>query len=668
MADIKITPTALQGKLSAKLSSAELTIQQAQVTRTPPQLSNLPRPVTLRGEVQAQSNDGTVRIQTPRGVVEVKLQTPLPQGQKVDIQLSSGTPPREVIVQSAPPKVQSQPQSSPPQPQSSNTPAASASQSQGTVKAPQQTPQGQQPTIPQTQNQAQVTPSSHQPINNQSIETVKNLQTTAKQAIETLAQGANLSKTSAPNQTVQGNQIQGGTQQIIQVGQAIRLTPLPSNLQNPTALAQLPLVSTPNATPTILPPIQGASLLNLNIVNAPTGTQANIMSMPVSSLTQSPQPAITNLGALVSPTQNATALPQTTLTALPTSPALSAQAGQRASQPLLNTALLSTPSAPVSQDARVLNISNPGLATSPQVPNNGNVGRNFLVTAVSPAISNLQPGQVMLQATGHMTVDGNPIVQTIPQGGGTPLLMALHYPAKNLSAGTVLVLQPTGQGVSQVNMAQSWPLMMEAFEELLAQLSPSQTQSLFNVIPRPAAAGHQFTATALLFIAAARGGEISGWMGARADQILRGFEGGKKDMLNRLLSDIGRLTARTAASDPSAPSATQGGGDWRGYTLPLLFGMDLTKINLWTKPFGKEENEGSEAEKMRGTRFIVDLELSRMGNVQLDGLVQPYAKRLDLALRTEHAFSSDIRQHLRERWQTALHTIDMSGQIDFQTT
>ena len=322
-------------------------------------------------------------------------------------------------------------------------------------------------------------------------------------------------------------------------------------------------------------------------------------------------------------------------------------------------------------DARVLSIQTPNSMTQ------------MTIASITPMQSTTTPvmaGQILAQATGITTPSGNPIIQIqmpaqtnltvatpTTQGAlSTPQFFALNYPATNLPKGTQIVLQPTTTPSPSPQASQaSWPVLEDAFELLLGQLTQTQGQSLLNTIPRPASAGFQFTAAAMIFIAATRGGDIAGWMGNRADMMLRNIGDKDNNIASRLLRDIGTNAGRAAGAD--APPSIQNAPEWRGHTLPLLFGMEITKMNLWTKPFGDDEaNDNPETKK--GMRFIVDLDLSRMGNVQLDGLIQPYAKRLDLALKTEQEFGTDTRTYIRGLWHRALNQIDMSGGLDFQTT
>lgn len=667
----KVTPTTLQGNLSsAKLSGGELVSQAAPIVKIPPSLSQLQKALILRGEVQQQNPDGTTRIKTPRGSIDIKLDTPPSKGQKVDIQIPAGSPPREVIVQSLTPRP---PPTHPSGQQSAQQPDHSLSPSVQPAK-PAPPAQTQPPPV-----QTPQPPSSMDEINT--------FRQTAQQAAEKIA--TIIRQSLDPAQIGRAEQPQTGLPRPLATGQAIRLTPLPPSFQNPTGLAQLPTapVTQPSSTALLSLPANPAQQ---SVFPLPAGTPVPrnglILPMPLPSQNLSTLPLLGgNAFTLPSPAgqQSRPALLSSVL-----------QAGNALNLPytgqmphghvLTQQSITAPPLVPTSanpssagqhilQDARVLSLHFPSM---------GHQGTSMTIASITQplsAVPSLQAGQVPAIATGHITAQGNPIVQImLPPFAGTvpqPFFFALNYPATNLPAGTQIVLQPATQSHNPINVPShpafnlAWPSIEDAFDYLLGQMSATQGQSLLNVLPRPAAAGHQFTAAALLFIAAARGGDISGWLGARADHTLRNANAAdKKDTLNRLLGDIGRLSGRSSAADPQAPATTQGSGDWRGYTLPLLFGMDLSKIHLWTKPFGDEDGHNDDPNKAAGTRFIVDLSLSRMGRVQLDGLVQPYAKRLDLSLKTEQELGPDMRHKLRGLWHDTLSQIEMSGHIDFQTT
>lgn len=201
----------------------------------------------------------------------------------------------------------------------------------------------------------------------------------------------------------------------------------------------------------------------------------------------------------------------------------------------------------------------------------------------------------------------------------------------------------------------TWPIMEET-QQILTQVSP-QTAQAFNTVLPNAAAPAQLGSTALFFVAAMRAGDVNGWLGEKAIDAIK--RAGKSDLLSRLGREISGLTRMSSEALS---------GDWRAMSLPLAWQNDINKIALYFRN-EDEHNEGSdEAGKGKKTRFVMDLSLTNMGNVQLDGLFsgQDNVGRLDLVLRTEQTFSQSMRQQMRTAYKNALEETQITGELSFQ--
>jgi|GEM_PF-5264216 len=584
-----LTPAVLQENiLSAKTNTGD-TWHQGHITRVPRALTQLTRPLTLEGKVQGSNADGSTRIQTPRGQIDIKLDIVIQRNQRVIIQIESGIPPKQAAVQSATLKIQ--PQLPPPLPQPATLERSDTTR--------------QNPTYVMQNTNRQYYP--------------------------------------------------------LHSGQIIRLTPLPPHLQNPDGLNTMPQGQGIEAPfNTVLSTTNPGSVLpsNINISSTAYTIQTlfplllqDLLPVSYNQFTIVPVNKADNGVQVLF--QSLLSLQQGSSNPLSFSTQQDSLAGHNAHQYL-----------PGTQDAKIISV------TRPVVMRDGTA--TATITDSLPSLStvhNLRAGHILATATGHITANNNPIVKIPVFGQPQPLLFALNYPVAHLSKGTQITMQatlPADIGTNQPISPSTWFVMEDALNMLMGQLNPSQMQYFRNIFPQPASTSHQFTAAVLLFIAAARGGDIAGWIGNRADQIFRNVSSSSKgDIISRLLRDISALTGRTAATDPNAPATTQASSDWRGYTLPMLWGMDVEKIHLFVKSFSHEDESNQNKNKIKNTRFIIDLTLSRMGNVQLDGFSQPYVKRLDLVLRTEHDFAPDVRQYLRQIWHNAVTHLDMNGQLDF---
>jgi hypothetical protein len=155
----------------------------------------------------------------------------------------------------------------------------------------------------------------------------------------------------------------------------------------------------------------------------------------------------------------------------------------------------------------------------------------------------------------------------------------------------------------------------------------------------------------MMFVAAVRSGDIASWLGDRKMDLIQ--RAGKESILRSLTQDS---TQTTRTAEPAS------GGDWRAVPLPMFWEGEIQKVTLYMRR--EQEQQKQDNEEGGQTRFVFDLTLSRMGDVQLDGLLRD--KRLDLVVRTQNAFSAPMQQTMRQAYTQALGSTDLSGELNFQ--
>lgn len=482
------------------------------------------------------------------------------------------------------------------------------------IHAKQDTPVTQQLPQPQT------APTS-------TIADVKNLQATATQASQNIIN-------SFPTLTI---------------GQAVRLTLLPVAQQNLLTSAALKLSPPLPITSGILAsipsshhPIQGTGT---SIASPSLGTTITAKPLQIES---APLNLIKNIAPLNSPTllkidgaslplningnlshPNIASLPKTIITT---------------AQSVLGT---------TQSDARVAMVKPPTVTLNSLMSN-----PSFTLTD-----GQTNAGQIIATATGLIDPDGNPIIQTL-NAKNQPQLSTLHYPARNLPVGTQIILTPLPSGSVTAPPSSSWQSMAQ-LNEAMAQIFPLNTlQSLMSLFPNPAQP-KSFPAAALLFLAAAKGGDLSGWLGNRVtgggtnDNAVQNLP---KKLIETLMRDIATQTGRAAT--PADPPMVQVGSDWRAHILPLMVGVDMHQANLWTKDDDRAQSK--ESEKTKGTRFVVDLTLSRMGDVYFDGFINKDKKIFDLSVITERAITKPMQNTIKSIWYKTINGLDLDGNILFK--
>jgi hypothetical protein len=238
----------------------------------------------------------------------------------------------------------------------------------------------------------------------------------------------------------------------------------------------------------------------------------------------------------------------------------------------------------------------------------------------------------------------------------------LQFHADNLTVGARVTLTPqaaTGTFTvtappatfNPLDMAWSgWPALQEA-SATLTQIAPHAAQALAQIVPN-ASLPQQLPAAALLFIAAIRSGDFESWIGPKTIDLLRKAD--KTDLVGRLTRDAASITR--SASEPVAQ-------DWRPVPLPFYSDGQMQGAMLWYRrdDSHKDENDSTNERK---TRFVFDLRLTRMGQVQLDGLAK--GQRIDLILRTTKPVSAPMRLDMRQKYLSTLESASFTGELSFQ--
>lgn len=281
------------------------------------------------------------------------------------------------------------------------------------------------------------------------------------------------------------------------------------------------------------------------------------------------------------------------------------------------------------------------------------VGQPPLPETADPAVPPETP--ILRGTVAGSTPQGQPILAT-RQG-----MLALNVPASlppgaKVTAALTDLAQatqaaaPTLPGPPGPLGERDWPAMRQLMATLAAS-DPALAKSMLATMPQP---NRKLTAALGFFLAAMRGGDARGWLGDDASSALD--KAGRRDLLDRLEKDFEGL--RREAAEPLP-------GDWRSYTIPLMDSTGPKPIRLHVHPL-KEDEEGEGRPRGKpGSRFLIDLDLSRFGPMQLDGLVRP--NHFDLILRSHAALPPDLRVELIQVFADSVRAVGYSGGLSFQS-
>jgi hypothetical protein len=230
-----------------------------------------------------------------------------------------------------------------------------------------------------------------------------------------------------------------------------------------------------------------------------------------------------------------------------------------------------------------------------------------------------------------------------------------------LPVGTALSLQVTGAptpppAASAIErlaplVSRTWPALEETLRTL-AETDPAQRQQVLNTVLPRAESGLAFGL--LAFMAALRGGDIRSWLGEGPSRAL---QRARPDLIERLDGDFRQLAK--LADDPAA-------GDWRVALIPVGVQSGIEQVRLLLRRHSGDE--GEKAPAAAGTRFVIDVSLSRLGRLQLDGLVREKGKRLDLIVRTAEPLPAAVREEIRRLFAATNAETNVGGSVSFQSS
>jgi len=197
-----------------------------------------------------------------------------------------------------------------------------------------------------------------------------------------------------------------------------------------------------------------------------------------------------------------------------------------------------------------------------------------------------------------------------------------------------------------------WPALEEATRTLLDAQPVTAQQLIHGAMPR---ADANLAANLLFFLFALRGGDVRQWLG---DAPARALEKLKPALMARLKDDfagIGRVRAEPDGPEP------------RPFPVPFFNGQEIEQLRLLVRRREDDEDDEADPRKGPGVRFVVDVEMSRLGRLQLDGFVQDGTKRFDLIVRTDDRLPVSVQNGIRSVFEDANETTGVTGGLAFQS-
>ncbi len=257
-------------------------------------------------------------------------------------------------------------------------------------------------------------------------------------------------------------------------------------------------------------------------------------------------------------------------------------------------------------------------------------------------------GQVQRSAPGQPTVLSTPLgrIETaapLPLRPGESVRFTIAVPAQSQEPLGQTSLAPARSAATFL-VGQPWSNL----EELAQMLSP-ESRSALALQPSSTAGANNKDLPLLRLLVSIVSGEPQLWQSAA---LVAGLQRAGRGEFASRLEDDQRLAAQIVADDR---------GDWRLSLAPFIQDERIHALRFYRRD-ADSHGEGHE-EHGQATRFVVELDLTRYGLFQMDGLVS--GKRFDLAVRSRRGLAPHLREDLRAIYEDAISGAGLVGQIIF---
>jgi hypothetical protein len=254
-----------------------------------------------------------------------------------------------------------------------------------------------------------------------------------------------------------------------------------------------------------------------------------------------------------------------------------------------------------------------------------------------------------LVATVLSSTPGHTIAAT---DAGPVILATAEALPKNLRLSLELIgsprVPPEADPPASPLATRGWPALENAIVHLRQDAPDLHRVLVGSLLARP---DSTLAAGIILFLTALKAGNLAAWLG---ENTVRALARGRPDLLSRLNDDFRELAR--VADDP-------GSGDWRVAMVPVNAHASIDQLRFMTR---REKGDDADSPSP-STRFVVDVTLSRLGRVQIDGLVRSRDKRLDLVVRTAEPLLPEMREDIRRLFTAATQATGIAGLVAFDS-
>lgn len=205
--------------------------------------------------------------------------------------------------------------------------------------------------------------------------------------------------------------------------------------------------------------------------------------------------------------------------------------------------------------------------------------------------------------------------------------------------------------------ASPWNVLNEAISAL-EQVDAPAVDALKAVLVQT---GNKMPALILNYLNAVNAGaDVRAWLGDANVRALESLGKRGQAVLKQLEKEF----------SSGAKKMTDGKSVWKGYDIPFMTGTAVEPVSLYLQQSSEalEERAKNKPAPVTAVRFVLDLNLTKLGRVQLEGLSQRAKRSFNLNIRHAYPFDAAFEDRVRTLFTKTLDALNYTGVVALKRT
>lgn len=302
-------------------------------------------------------------------------------------------------------------------------------------------------------------------------------------------------------------------------------------------------------------------------------------------------------------------------------------------------------------------------------------GTNATVPAPLPTIASapqaqsvsIQPGTTITATVINSEPAGNALIQTsagiirlqtplpLPAGSSITLEVAgiVEQPRHPVAIANIAAANPTLQ-TPVTQLARQWNSLQDIFSLLAGR--PTST-GLDTTAQTQLPTGHSITTGLMAFLAAMKNTDFRSWLGKDNARWLD--ESGQEGLMKKAVGEFMSMARQFSEAQPH---------HWQPLFFPVAVEGQIQQLRLFVKRDRKEKQGNEASDKTEETRFVLEVDLSQLGELQMDGFIRAKDKTLqfDLMIRSHTPLSQEVQQDILRIYNDTGAITGYKGSLGFQ--